>query len=104
MKQTLEIELPEEDFWGGFELPPVLTLRGKARRSQERQIIIAALQAVEPKAPTKTNLQRLSRLRRKKFLAVLRYLVDCGVVLKLRDGVKGDPHRYRLTQAYRPKA
>lgn len=99
----LEINLPSE-LWDGVEFSPVMALkRGADRRLYHRAIIVEVLRLIDPQAPTKGNLQRLTKIRRKSFLPLLRHLIECGFVCRIGTGTKGDPFRYRLREAHRPK-
>ena len=90
-----------------FELPPfswnknnyareILTMkRGNRRRASLGQIVIETLRATRG-MPSKDELQKLSRIRRDRFLPVLKYLVDARFVSRAGTGRKGDPFLYRL--------
>src|SRR5262249_14954332 len=96
---NLEIQLP--GMWDGIELSPVLKIKDRAdRRFHHRQIIIETLRAIDPRAPTKGNLQRLCHIRKKTFLPLLKYLIGCGAIVKVGAGTKGSPFRYRLAEKY----
>ena len=99
MKQ--EIKLPDE-LWDGVELPAVLALKkGPERRNQLRQIVVASLEVVAPQRPTARNLQKLSRIRRKAFLPLLKYLLGRGQIARDGSGTRGDPYTYRLPESRR---
>ena len=78
----------------------LLTLpRGKERYDSHFHIVTAILDLARPGAPTRDQLQKLVRIRRRRFIQVLRYLVDTGAVIKFGEGTKEDPFRYRLPSA-----
>lgn len=95
MKET-NLNLPEAS-------RRLLTLpRGKERHKSHFHIIMAILDLAWPACPTRDQLQVLSRIRRKRFIAVLRYLVDTGAVIKFGEGTKRNgPFRYRLADEHR---
>lgn len=90
MKET-NLNLPEAS-------QRLLTLpRGKERYDSHFHIVIAILDLAHPGAPTRDQLQKLVRIRRRRFIQVLRYLVDTGAVIKFGQGTKQEgPFRYRL--------
>ncbi len=78
----------------------LLTLpRGKERYDSHFHIVMAILDLARPGSPTRDQLQVLARIRRKRFIAVLKYLVDTGAVIKFGQGTKEDPFRYQLPSA-----
>ncbi|OQW54954.1 MAG: hypothetical protein A4S09_17370 [Proteobacteria bacterium SG_bin7] len=79
--------------------------RGSERHFNHFQIVIAILHLAGPLSPTRDQLQILSRIRRKRFIAVLKYLVDTGAVIKFGDGTKHKgPFKYRLpTDTEKPR-
>lgn len=72
--------------------------RGPERRDNHFRIVAAILHLAGPLSPTRDQLQKLSRIRRKRFIQVLRYLVDTGAVTKFGQGTKEDPFKFRLTK------
>lgn len=75
----------------------LLTLpRGQERYDSHFHIVMAILDLARPGAPTRDQLQKLVKIRRRRFIQVLRYLVDTGSVIKFGQGTKEDPFRYRL--------
>lgn len=89
MKET-NLNLPEAS-------QRLLTLpRVKERYDSHFHIVMAILELARPGSPTRDQLQKLTRIRRKRFIAVLRYLVETGSVIKFGQGTKQDPFRYRL--------
>jgi predicted transcriptional regulator len=75
----------------------LLTLpRGRERRESHFQIVIATLQFLYPERPTRDLLQKASRIRRKRFIVVLKQLVESGAVIKSGKGTKKDPFKYCL--------
>jgi len=88
-----------KNFWDIEKLTPISPLkRGPERRGQLCDIIVATLKALRPQKPTGRDLQKLSRIRRKVFLPLLRNLVERGTVVRQGSGCKNDPFRYQLPQ------
>ncbi|OQW48545.1 MAG: hypothetical protein A4S09_13670 [Proteobacteria bacterium SG_bin7] len=73
--------------------------RGPKRRDNHFRIVAAILHLAHPLSPTRDQLQKLSRIRRKRFIQVLRYLVDTGTVIRTGEGTKESPFRYRLSSS-----
>ena len=96
MKPNIKIELPVlscEERNRSFEL---LTLkRGEQRIDSLAEFIVAALKNCTV-SPTKDELQKLSQIRRDRFLPVLRDLIGTGAINRTGTGLKGEPFRYRL--------
>jgi hypothetical protein len=74
--------------------------RGKERRKRYRDIIIETLQVLDDQRPTKDELQKLSHIRREKFIVVFRELLEIGVIDRFGSGNKKDPFRYALAFDY----
>jgi hypothetical protein len=90
-----DIKLPT--IWDEVEIAPVLRLKDRsARRQRLWEIIVESLRAVAPQRPTGRNLQKLAKIRRKKFLPLLGALLERGMVVRHGSGSKGDPYRYGL--------
>jgi hypothetical protein len=69
--------------------------RGQRRRLSYHLIIIETLRALSGK-PTRDQLQKFSKIRRKRFIPVLRHLLEIGSVLRTGTGTKFDPFLYEL--------
>jgi hypothetical protein len=70
--------------------------RGANRRMSHNHIIIETLRVLREQKPTRDQLQKLSKIRRKRFIAVLKYLIEMGSVRRLGTGTKFDPYLYVL--------
>lgn len=75
----------------------LLNLGRKAKKQKMREIAIEALKAVQPQRPTARELQKLTHIRRKEFLKLLRAMKDEGVLACSGTGTKADPYRYILS-------
>lgn len=73
--------------------------RGQARRMTYHLIIIETLRALSGK-PTKDQLQKFSRIRRARFVPVLRFLIESGQVIRSGSGTKFDPFVYSLSEIH----
>jgi len=89
-----------------FEMPPwsmdmngahdILTMkRGQQRRMSLPLIVIETLRATSGK-PTRDQLQKFSRIRRKRFIPILKHLLETDSVVRTGSGTKFDPFRYAL--------
>jgi hypothetical protein len=79
------------------EIKRLLALpRGQERLKNHYRIILAILNIAGPQSPTRDQLQKLTRIRRKRFIEVLRYLMHTRSVVRFGDGTKESPFRYRL--------
>lgn len=79
------------------EIKRLLALpRGQERLQNHWRIILAMLHLARPYFPTRDQLQKLTRIRRKRFIEVLRYLMYTRSVIRSGQGTKEDPFRYRL--------
>lgn len=75
----------------------ILTMpRGQARRMAHGLIIIETLRAISGGKPTRDQLQKFSKLRRKRFIQVLKHLLETASVIRSGSGTKFDPYRYEL--------
>ena len=70
--------------------------RGQAKRMAHGLIIIETLRAISGGKPTRDELQKFSKLRRKRFIVVLKYLLETESVVRSGSGTKFDPFRYAL--------
>ena len=79
----------------------LLTLpRGKERRESHFQIVLATLRFLSPEYPTRDQLQKASRIRRKRFIQVLKYLLNTGTVVKFGAGEKRNPFLFKLSDEH----
>lgn len=79
------------------EIKRLLALpRGEERLRSHWRIVLAILHLASPHCPTRDQLQKLTRIRRKRFIEVLRYLMHTRSVVRSGQGTKEDPFRYRL--------
>ncbi len=87
-----------------FTMPPwhdnaydILTMkRGKDKRMIHALIVIETLRAISGRKPTRDQLQKFSKLRRKRFIVVLKHLMDTGSVIRSGSGTKFSPYLYEL--------
>lgn len=70
--------------------------RGKERLKNHYRIILAVLHLAGPHSPTRDQLQKLTRIRRKRFIEVLRFLMHTRSVVRFGEGTKESPFRYRI--------
>lgn len=69
----------------------LLTLgRGRERRESHFHIVIETLRELDPQMPSRDQLQKIVRIRRKRFIRVLQYLVNTGTVIRTGSGKKND--------------
>lgn len=79
------------------EIKRLLALpRGQERLKSHWRIVLAILHIARPHCPTRDQLQKLTKIRRKRFIEVLRYLMYTRSVVRFGQGTKEDPFRYRL--------
>ena len=75
----------------------VLTMkRGKQRRMSYHAIIIETLRALGDQRPTRDQLQKFSKIRRKRFIMVLKQLLETESVKRNGSGTRCDPYKYAL--------
>ena len=75
----------------------ILTMpRGQAKRMAHGLIIIETLRAISGGKPARDQLQKFSKLRRKRFIQVLKHLLETESVKRTGSGTKFDPYRYEL--------
>ena len=70
------------------------------RRHAHHLLIIESLKRRVGVSPTRDELQELAKIRRKRFIQILNYLLKTGDVEKFGQGRKGEPFRYRLGQKW----
>lgn len=70
--------------------------RGQNRRMSYHLIVIETLRALSGGKPTKNQLQKFSKIRRKRFIEVLKYLIETESVRRSGAGTKFDPYVYEL--------
>lgn len=94
------IQLPGlwDDYQGDYRLFNLR--RGAEKRQRAWEIIVEVLKAVSPKCPTRDQLQKLCRIRRKKFIGLLKSLIETGTIHKVGSGTKGDPFVYAIDPKY----
>ena len=85
-------------FEPGYEI--INLRRSENRKHAHHLIVIEFLKGMVGINPTRDQLQKLVRIRRRRFIQVLKYLINCGEVIKVGTGLKGDPFRYRLGEKY----
>jgi DNA-binding HxlR family transcriptional regulator len=84
-----------------FDTPEIFVLKRTARKTRLREIVITAMQEMCSDPQTKSDLQKLVRIRRKTFRQLLQELVQTGVIVKIGFGVKRSPFKYQLADQYR---
>jgi hypothetical protein len=70
------------------------------RRHAHHLLIIEALRRTVGVSPTRDELQAFAKIRRKRFIQVLSYLIKTGDVERFGQGRKGEPFRYKLGQKH----
>lgn len=96
-----EIKLKLSSFWDLDSTPvhPVILLKkGAERRNRLRELIVEVMRNVAPSKPTARQLQKLCRVRRNRFLPLLKSFVEKGVLIPCGSGTKGDPYKYVLNE------
>lgn len=99
--EDIKLRLP--NFWdeNPTQISPVLLIKTrKERRLRHKDILIEVLRNVNPRKPTKLQFQKLCRIRRTKFLVVLKSLLACGAIRTWGTGKKNDPLTYGLDNSY----
>lgn len=66
------------------------------RRHAHHLLIIEALRRKVGESPTRDELQEFAKIRRKRFIQVLAYLLRTGDIERFGKGKKGEPFRYKL--------
>ena len=66
------------------------------RRFAHHLLIIEAVRRKVGLSPTKDELQGLAKIRRKRFIQILAYLLKTGDIERFGNGRKGEPFRYKL--------
>lgn len=70
--------------------------RGQNRRMTHGLIVIETLRAISGGKPTRDQLQKFSKIRRKRFIVVLKHLIEIESVKRTGSGTKFDPYLYEL--------
>jgi predicted transcriptional regulator len=87
-----------ENIWSDeVEINPILLLeRGKVKTSKYKEIIVAILKAEYPQKLTKKELQLRAKIKRCRFIVLLKELLASGTVVRSQSGTRSDPYRYSL--------
>lgn len=72
--------------------------RNSLRRFNHPHFILDALRAAYPHQPTRDELQKMARIRRKDFIKKLKYLISCGSIKRIGSGTKAVPFRFTLPE------
>jgi hypothetical protein len=75
--------------------------RGKERRMALPLIIIETLRTLGEEKPTRDELQKLSKIRRQRFITILRDLIETKSVYRVGNGTKFRPYLYCLGEKER---
>ena len=70
----------------------------KQRQKSQHQVIIETLHAMGDMKPTRDELQRLARIRRKDFVVLLKELLSGGDIERTGTGTKNDPYLYSVAK------
>jgi len=90
-----EIDL---NIWGDYRDDVIFVgKRSRERREKQTVLVLEVLRNVDPRRPTRDQLQKLSGIRRTLFIAVLNRLLEKGEVMRFGRGVKDDPFVYGLS-------
>lgn len=73
--------------------------RGPNRKFSHHLIVTETLRLVSGGRPTAIELQKFSKIRRNRFLVVLKYLIENERVRRLGEGTKVSPYRYELAES-----
>ena len=80
----------------------VLNLRrGQERRMSYHLIIVETLRSLGDQRPTRDQLQKCAKIRRKQFVAVLKYLLETRSVERIGGGTRFVPYLYVLGEKER---
>lgn len=90
-----EIKMPDVHIFDD-EYETLNMKRGSNRRMNYHNIIVTTLRVLRDQKPTRDQLQKLSKIRRKRFIEVLKYLLKNESVKRLGTGTKFDPYVYML--------
>lgn len=75
----------------------VITIKKRdLRKHAHHAIIIETLRGMTGQMPTRDQLQKFVRIRRKRFIQILKYLLETQDVERTGTGSKNCPFRYRL--------
>jgi predicted HTH transcriptional regulator len=86
-----------------FDAPEVFLLKRTERKLRLGEIIITAMKELNTDPLTKSELQKLVKIRRKTFRRLLQELVRNGVIEKIGRGIKTHPFKYHLADRYKKK-
>ncbi len=86
-----------------FDTPEVFLLKGAERKLRLGEIIITTMKELNTDPLTKSELQKLVKIRRKTFRWLLQQLVRNGVIEKTGHGKKAHPFRYHLADRFKKK-
>ena len=75
---------------------PIFHLNRKSRKHQLTQIVIQSFRLLAKGPVTKSELQKLVKIRKKTLLPILKHLVEIGYVVRTGVGAKGSPYKYHL--------
>jgi hypothetical protein len=70
--------------------------RGQAKRMAHGLIVIETLREICGGKPTRDQLQKFSKIRRKRFILLLKHLIETESVKRIGSGTKFDPYLYEL--------
>jgi len=102
MPKEIKFEIPEWSWDDETNANELLTMgRGKARTFNHPHIIMTVLRKLKGQMPTRDQLQKFSRIRRKRFIVVLKHLLDTGSVTRVGEGTKFSPYLYALGEKER---
>ena len=97
MKNEIIFTPPKWSFGGDNNSHDILNQkRGPNRRMSHHLIIIETLRAISGGKPTKDELQRLSHIKRARFISVLKFLIETESVVRSGAGTKFSPFVYAL--------
>lgn len=102
MPKEITFEIPEWSWDADNTAHDLLTMgRGKDRTFNHPHIIMAVLRELKDQTPTRDQLQKLSRIRRRRFIVVLKHLLDSGSIIRVGAGTKFSPFLYALAEKER---
>ena len=95
----IEIKFTMPSWCSDGDAYEILTMqRGQAKRMAHALIVIETLRAISGGKPTRDQLQKFSKLRRKRFIQVLKYLLETASIVRSGEGTKFSPFRYALAE------
>ncbi len=84
-----------------FTNSDIFFLGRNERKPRLREIVIEAMRELNTNPLTKSELQKLVRIRKMTFTRLLRAMVESGIIVRAGGGVKADPWKYVLAEHYR---